>query len=114
MEGRFMTLRTELAAHLQQELGDAATAHSLAEVLWQETLSWRAPEIATERVATVIAFTFGNHMLANGNREPGPVNEALADIVAALHQRTGARVFAQWEVAAALGQRVAAAKVTAI
>jgi len=109
-----MTLHAELAAHLQQELGDAASAQALADVVWQEILCWRAPTIAPERVATVIAFTFGNRMLANGNREPGPVNKALADVAVALHQRTSARVIAQWEVAAALDQRVAAAKVTAI
>lgn len=101
-----MTLRTALEAHLREELGDAATAQALAGVVWQETLSWRAPVIALDRITTVIAFTFGNRMLPNGNREPGPVNEALADVVAILHQRTRARVFAQWEIAAALGERV--------
>jgi hypothetical protein len=109
-----MNLRAELETHLQRELGDAATARTLVALLLEETLSWRAPAIASERITTVLAFTFGNRMLANGNREPGPVNVALADIVATLHQRTGARVFAQWEVAAALGGRVPDALVTAI
>jgi hypothetical protein len=109
-----MTLRTELEAHLQRELGDTAVAGKFTALLLEETLSWRAPPVAPERVTTVFAFTFGNRMQANGNREPGPVNEALADIVATLHQRTGARVFAQWEVAASLGNRVPDALVTAI
>lgn len=73
-----MTLRAALEAHLQEELGDATTAQALADIVWQETLSWHAPVIAPDRITTVIAFTFGNRMLANGNREPGPVNEALA------------------------------------
>lgn len=109
-----MELRGELEAHLQRELGDAATAQSLAAILYEETLSWRAPSIAPDRITTLLAFTFGNRMLPNGNREPGPVNRALADVVAMLHQRTGARVFAQWEVAAALAGRVPDALVTAI
>ncbi len=109
-----MTLQAELETHLQRELGDAATAQTLAAILLEETLSWRAPAIAPERIATVFAFTFGNRMLPNGNREPGPVNQALADVVATLHQRTRARVFAQWEVAAALAGRVPDALVTAI
>ena len=101
-----MTLAAELETHLRRELGDAATARALAAILLEETLSWRAPVIAPERMTTVLAFTFGNRMLPNGNREPGPVNQVIADVVAALHQRTGARVFAQWEVAAALAGRV--------
>ena len=109
-----MTLRTEIIARLQDELGDAATAQALAEIVESETLTWRAPTIPVEQVASIIAFTFGNRMLPNGNREPGPVNLALADIVASLHLRTGARVFAQWEVADALQGRVPAALVTAI
>jgi len=107
-------LVTELESHLRRELGDAETARALAAILLEETLSWNAPVIAPERITTVLAFTFGNRMLPNGNREPGPVNEALADIVATLHRRTGARVIAQWEVAAALAGRVPDEKVTAI
>jgi hypothetical protein len=109
-----MKLRGALEAHLQRELGDAATAQSLAAILHEETLSWRAPSIAPDRITTLLAFTFGNRMLPNGNREPGPVNRALADVVATLHRRTGARVFAQWEVAAALAGRVPDALLTAI
>ena len=109
-----MTLRAELETHLQRELGDAAMAQTLGAILLEETLSWRAPVIAPERITTVLAFTFGNRMLPNGNREPGPVNQALADVVATLHQRTRARVFAQWEVAAALAGRVPDELVTAI
>lgn len=104
----------ELETHLLRELGDAATARDLAAIVLEETLSWRAPVIAPERITTVFAFTFGNLMLANGNCEPGPVNHAIADVAASLHQRSGAPVFAQWEVAAALAGRVPDALVTAI
>lgn len=109
-----MTLRTELETHLQHELGDAATAQALAAIVLEETLSWEAPVVVPERITTIFAFTFGNRMLPNGNREPGPVNQALANVVAIMHKRNGARVFAQWEVAAALAGRVPDALVTAI
>jgi hypothetical protein len=109
-----MSLVVELETRLRRELGDAATAQDLATIVLEETLSWRAPVIAPERITTVFAFTFGNRMLANGNREPGPVNQAIADVAASLHQRTGAPVFAQWEVAAALAGRVPDALLTAI
>jgi len=109
-----MSLYAELETHLLRELGDAATARDLAAIVLEETLSWHPPVIAPEHITTVLAFTFGNRMLANGNREPGPVNQAIADVAALLHQRTGARVFAQWEVAVALAGRVPDALVTAI
>jgi hypothetical protein len=109
-----MSLAVELETHLRHELGDAATARDLAAIVLEEALSWRAPVVAPERISTVLAFTFGNRMLANGNREPGPVNQAIADVAASLHQRTGARIFAQWEIAAALAGRVPDAMVTAI
>lgn len=109
-----MTRQAAIIAHLRQELGDAATAEALAGIIEADTLSWRAPVIDVAQVASVIALTFGNRMLPNGNREPGPVNLALADIVADLHRRTGARVFAQWEVAAALQGRVPDTLVVAI
>ena len=102
-----MTLRAALQAHLHGEPEDPAIALALADIVLQDTLSWRAPVIAVDRITTIIGFTFGNRILPNGNREPGPVNEALADVVAELHQKTGARVIAQWEVAAALQGRVA-------
>jgi hypothetical protein len=109
-----MTLQTELESHLADQLGDAAAAQVLAAILQEETLTWRAPTLPPQHFTTLFGFTFGNRMLPNGNREPGPVNEALADIVAALHQRSGARIFCQWEVAAALGNRVPASLVVAI
>ncbi|HUB16339.1 MAG TPA: hypothetical protein VMB34_30635 [Acetobacteraceae bacterium] len=109
-----MSLETELEHHLSRGLGDAVTARAFATILLEETLSWSPPLIAPEQIATILAFTFGNRMLPNGNREPGPVNAALADIVADLHQRTGARIFAQWEVAAVLEGRVPSMLVTVI
>ena len=45
--------------------------------------------------------------MPNGNRIPGPMNEALADIVVQLHKETNAPVFAQWEIAEAIGDRIA-------
>jgi hypothetical protein len=107
-----MVLGAELEAHLRRELGDAATGRALAAILLEETLSWHMEVIAPRRITTVLAF--GNRMLLNGNREPGPVNLALADVVTTLHLRTGARVVAQWEVAAALAGRVPDGLVTAI
>ena len=103
-----------LAEHLEAELGDAAIARALAAALVEDALSWRAPTVPLEKVRTIIGFTFGNRMLANGNREPGPVNARLADLAVRLHEATGARVWAQWEVAEAIGGRLPGGMVEAI
>jgi hypothetical protein len=108
------SLLAGIEGHLARELGDRETARALAETLREDALSWRAPEIDPMCVDTIMAFTFGNRMLPNGNRAPGPVNEALADIVARLHRQRGAFVYAQWEVAEALGAQVPQDKVIAI
>ncbi|MEZ5905976.1 MAG: hypothetical protein R3C69_13070 [Geminicoccaceae bacterium] len=80
----------------------------------EDALGWRPPAVELAAVRTIIGFTFGNRMLANGNREPGPVNEALADLAQRLHAATGAPVWAQWEVAEPLATRLPAGAVTAI
>jgi len=107
-----MSIIDELSAHLTQALGDAETARLLAGYLGEDALAWRPPTIAVAQIRSIFAFTFGNRMLPNGNREPGPVNEALAERTVELHRATGAPVFAQWEIAAAVGTRIAA--ITAI
>ena len=95
------TLLDEIASHLAAELAEAPDATAIARLLGEEALSWRPPEIAPAKITTILAFTFGNRMQPNGNRTPGPVNEALGDIVVRLHRATGAPVYAQWEVAEA-------------
>ena len=62
--------------------------------------------VPVDEIRTIIGFTFGNRMAPNGNRAPGPVNQALADLAVRLHAATGARVSAQWEVAEAIGARL--------
>ncbi len=108
------TLEEALAARLGAELGDPAVAGELAAILLEDALGWRAPAIEFDAVRTIIGFTFGNRMLANGNREPGPVNESLAALALDLHRATGAPIWAQWEVAEPLVRQLAAGVVTAI
>jgi hypothetical protein len=108
------TLGKLLATRLEAELGDPEVAGALAAILAEDALAWRAPVIGLASVKTIIGFTFGNRMLANGNREPGPVNEALADLALRLHEATGAPIRAQWEVAEPLAGRLPAGMVTPI
>lgn len=108
------SLEALLAARLAAELGDPATAAALARTLLEIGLTWRAPTVAPEAIRTIIAFTFGNRMAPSGNRTPGPVNQALADLALRLHEATGAPVWAQWEVAEAIGARLGDDALTAI
>jgi hypothetical protein len=84
------SLEALLAARLAAQLGDPATAAALARTLLEIGLTWRAPTVAPEAIRTIIAFTFGNRMAPSGNRTPGPVNQALADLALRLHEATGA------------------------
>ena len=107
-------LETLLAERLAAELGERATAEALARALVEIGLSWRAPAVPVDEIGTIVGFTFGNRMAASGNRAPGPVNQALADLAVRLHQATGARVWAQWEVAEAIGDRLGSDALEAI
>jgi hypothetical protein len=108
------SLLTAITTHLTHELDDATTARQLAEILRDDALTWHARTIEPKRITTILGFTFGNRVLANGNRLPGPVNEALADMAVRLHGQSGARIIAQWEVAEAIGARVPAQLVSPI
>jgi hypothetical protein len=107
-------IETLLADHLAAELGDPAIARAFALVLVENALTWRAPAVPPSEIQTIIGFTFGNRMLPSGNREPGPVNAALADLAVRLHHETGARVWASWEVAEAIGGRLRGGTLEAI
>jgi hypothetical protein len=61
-------------------------------------------------IGTILAFSFGNRLVSGNGGEtevqPGPVNDALADVVLRLHRmRGGAVVRAQWEIASVLALR---------
>ncbi len=103
-----------LTTALTTELDDPVLARELAAILVEDAVLWRAPELPPQGARAIFGFTFGNRMLANGNRVPGPVNEMLAELVCRLHRQTAAPVFAQWEIAEAVAGRVPPAALTAI
>lgn len=89
----------DLTGWLAAELGDPAQAAAFARFVQDNALTWHAPAADSARFRTILAFTFGNRMDSNGNRAPGPVNEAVAAAAAEVQRRSGAVVYAQWEVA---------------
>ena len=106
--------KTAIEEHLTNELDDAHIAKELATILVDNILMWKAPTIATAQITSIIAYAFGNRILPNGNRFPGPMNEALADLVIQVHKETNAPVYVQWEIAEAIGDRIASEKLTVI
>jgi hypothetical protein len=106
--------REVLAALLAEELGDPAAARAFAEIVFSDVLQWRPPMVAPTEIQTIVAYSFGNRIEANGNRSLGPVNASLADVVVRLHEETSAPVFAQWEVAEAIGGRIASRHLVSI
>ncbi|MFO1158769.1 MAG: hypothetical protein U1E60_08015 [Reyranellaceae bacterium] len=113
-----MTQRgTRLAAlsqWLAEELGDAEIANQLAHFIVDDVMTWRSPGIDPTGFKTIIAFTFGNRMSANGNRSPGPVNEAIARAAAEVQRSSDSVVYAQWEVAEALAPILPGARIVPI
>lgn len=103
-----------IEALLERELGDAAMARAFAGIVVADALQWTPPVVDPAEVESIVAYTFGNRIDHNGNRSPGPVNDALADIVTRLHLETGAPVYAQWEIAEAVGDRIATSRLISI
>lgn len=105
---------TAIEGLLSIELGDAMLAERLAKWLVEDTLSWHTTLIERSSIDTLVAFSFGNRINPNGNREPGPVNRALADILIDLHKDNAAHIYAQWEIAEAVGTRIPARSITPV
>lgn len=103
-----------LKQYLTRELNDTAIADELTTIIINTILKWRVPTIAPNQITTIVAYAFGNRILPNGNRLPGPTNEALADLVVQLHKETDAPVYAQWEIIDAIGDRINPDKLTPI
>ncbi|MEU7036319.1 hypothetical protein ABZ958_21895 [Streptomyces sp. NPDC046237] len=94
-----------MLAVLAGALDDKVAARALVPHLYDVGFDWR-PETATlGELDFIVAYGFGNRTPAGGGDpskvryEPGPVNEALADTVAALRERRDVPVYAQWEIA---------------
>lgn len=111
--------RTMLAA-LGRELDDPATASAVEPVIEDIGFNWHPPVIPVQDIDFIVAYAFGNRPPAGGGDparvlyEPGPVNEALADTVAAVWRQRPVPVYAQWEIARFLQEKHHLDQVTSI
>lgn len=78
----------------------------IIQLFLDDHFNWNPPTISPSEVNSIVAYAFGNLILPNGNRLPGSMNEDLADLTVKLYQQSGAHVYAQWEIAEAIGNRI--------
>lgn len=103
-------LQNAMETRLVGQLGDSEAARLLAEFLMDDVLTWQAETLPIEQADSILAFAFGNRYAPNGNQIPGPMNVQLADLAVELHEKTGKPVYAQWEIAQAIGSRMSSDK----
>lgn len=107
-------LQEAIEIKLTDQLQDKDVAAHTAEFLMNEILTWQGEPLPLDQADTILAYAFGNRLKQNGNQEPGPMNEALADVVVELHKKTGKPVYAQWEIAQSIGDRISPEFLTSI
>ncbi|MBC7001284.1 hypothetical protein BIZ37_01840 [Photobacterium sp. BZF1] len=107
-------LQQAIADRLNKQLNNKDVADQTAQFFMDYLLNWQAETVPVEQVESILAFSFGNRVAPNGNQHPGPMNEAIADTVVTLYRRTAVPVYAQWEVAEAIGNRIPACDLHAI
>lgn len=113
--------RAALTGRLADELGDEAVAAAVVTGIDDGTLDQieqavegdlASPALAfvpstvpDEEVDSLVVFAFGNRIADDQTLQPGPTNEALAEVTAAFVAEHQVPVFAQWEVADLLIER---------
>ena len=107
-------LKNAIEARLTAQLGNKDVAAYTANFLMEEILTWKGKELPIDEADSILAYAFGNRVLSNGNQVPGPMNEALADTVVDIYKQTGKPVYAQWEIAQAIGDRIPIIHLTSI
>ncbi|WP_299492674.1 hypothetical protein [uncultured Shewanella sp.] len=101
-----LLLSEAIFSRLKTQLGDAALANDLTQFVMQQVLTWKAEMRDVEQGDSIIAYSFGNRIDEKGNKLPGPMNEQIADRVVDIFKQNPKPVYAQWEVAEAIGERI--------
>ncbi|MGF1735434.1 hypothetical protein [Photobacterium satsumensis] len=107
-------LESAISAKLETQLKDKAVADYTAEFIMENLLTWEGEPLELSEADSIMAFAFGNRLMENGNQVPGPMNEQLADTVVEVYKATGKPVYAQWEIAQSIGDRIPADKLFSI
>ena len=101
-------LKEAIQAKLTQQLGDKKIADTLSTFIMDDVLTWEPRTIDIDKANSILAFSFGNGHAINGNQTPGKMNEELADFVVEIYNKIHKPVYAQWEIAQSIGNRIPA------
>ncbi|WP_305844579.1 hypothetical protein [Photobacterium leiognathi] len=107
-------LQDAIAAKLEVQLENKEVANYTAKFLMDNILTWKGKELALDQADSILAYSFGNRVLENGNQIPGKMNEDLADTVVEIYKKIEKPVYAQWEIAQAIGNRIPAKQLHSI
>ncbi|GHB22551.1 hypothetical protein GCM10007094_08400 [Pseudovibrio japonicus] len=107
-------LEAAIQSRLTDQLGSAEEATRLSDFLMREVLTWKPAVTNIDDADSIIAYAFGNRLDAHGNRLPGPMNQQLADVVVDIYNEIHKPVYAQWEIAEEIGDRIPAADLVSI
>ncbi len=99
-------LQEAIRSRLEAQLDDSRAAVILSRFVMDEVLTWRAEAADIHQADSILAFAFGNQIAPNGNQRPGPMNLLLANQVVEIYQKINKPVYAQWEIAEAIGVRI--------
>ena len=99
-------LKAAILVKLTDQLGDKKVADEVANFVMDDVLTWKPKTIDIDKADSILAFAFGNRHAKNGNQIPGNMNEQLADFVVNIYSKIHKPVFAQWEIAQAIGKRI--------
>ncbi|MCP3967074.1 MAG: hypothetical protein GY750_11575 [Lentisphaerae bacterium] len=95
-----------ISQYLNQQLKDANLSKKLAEKIVDSTLEWTPKTIDISKGDYILAYAFGNEIDHNGNKLPGKMNKALADLIVKIYNKIHKPVYAQWEIAQCIGNRI--------
>ena len=107
-------LQDAITKKLEIQLENKEVAAYTSEFIMNNLLTWKGEKLPLNEADSILAYAFGNRVLENGNQIPGPMNEALADTVVEIYEEIGKPVYAQWEIAQSIGDRIPAKDLTSI
>ncbi|WP_209451857.1 hypothetical protein [Francisella sp. LA112445] len=99
-------LTNAIQKRLYEQTGDKKVSQELTKFIMSDVLTWKAKSIDISKANSILAFSFGNAYAKNGNQKPGKMNYELADLVISIYNKTHLPVYAQWEIAQAIGNRI--------
>ena len=101
-----LQLKNIIKDRLYQQTEDIEVSNELADFIVKDILTWKTDTVELSKANSILAFAFGNIYAKNGNQILGKMNKQLADMVVKIYNQKQLPVYAQWEIAEAIGDRI--------